>query len=91
MVRMVSEAVICRMAKPGKVNGSVGKKKDLINELLDAKTFLSISFYESGLQSQHAKCGRAKKWDGVKKLKGGLRSCAPPCWSSNQLCLGIRC
>ena len=60
MVRMVSEAVICRMAKPGKVNGSVGKKKDLINELLDAKTFLSISFYESGLQSQHAKCGRAQ-------------------------------
>jgi len=34
------------MAKPGKENGSIGKKEHLIHDLLGIKTFLSIFFYE---------------------------------------------
>jgi len=46
MVRIVLSMVICWMAKPGKENGSVGKKEHLIHDLLGIKTFPSILFYE---------------------------------------------
>jgi hypothetical protein len=39
MVRIVLRVVICWMAKPGKKNGSVGKKEHLIHDLLEKKPF----------------------------------------------------
>jgi len=46
MVRIVLRVVICWIAKPGKENGSVGKKEHLIHDLLGTRTFPSIFFYE---------------------------------------------
>jgi len=64
-IRTVPSVVICWMAKPGKENGSVGKKEHLRNDLLGTKTVSSIFFYEEGLQTQHAKCGRSNFREGI--------------------------
>jgi hypothetical protein len=63
---------MCCISKPANVNGSICQKKHLADDLLGQKTFPSIIFYEDGLQTQHAKCGRSRflcirvKWEGVK-------------------------
>jgi len=60
------------MAKPGQENGSVGKKEHLRNDVLGTKTVSSIFFYEEGLQTQHATCGRSNLRDGILLGMGGI-------------------
>jgi hypothetical protein len=49
MVRIVPGAVICWMAKPGKENGSVGKKEHLIHDLLRDKNISLYLFLRIGV------------------------------------------
>jgi hypothetical protein len=49
MVRIVLSVVICWMAKPGKENGSVGKKEHLIHDVLGDKNISLYLFLRIGV------------------------------------------